>query len=406
MPSCRVFSLPVALLPIFLLLFTLANLTAVRAAAQTETTLYNFSGTSAEPITTPTLDSAGNLYGTSLSGGLWQLQRQSDGTWVDNLVYTIDSYSESAVAFDSKGNIYATSVEGGATGYGAVFELTPQSDGSWTEITLHTFGKGDGETPSGQLVFDAAGNLYGTTQRGGLHNNAGTVYELSPHSDGTWTERIVHNFGNGTDGTDPYGGLTIDASGNLYGTTTAGGVYGSICEPLGDGCGVVFELSPVAAGFTERILHSFGNGTDGQNPWAPPILDAAGNLYGTTGFGGAYSDGTVYELMPQAGGKWKERLLHVFAGGSDGIEPFDGVVFDAAGNLYGATFGGATGGIAFELVPRTSGPWKEFILHAFGTPGDGATPDSGLVIDASGTLYGTTFQGGANGVGTAFSITH
>jgi uncharacterized repeat protein (TIGR03803 family) len=410
MPSHKFYPRPIALLAIFAFLFAFAHLTAVRATAQTETTLYNFSGTSSDPITTPTLDSAGNLYGTSLSGGVWQLQRQSGGTWVNNLLYNIAasgfSYSESSVLFDSKGNIYATSVEGGAAGDGAVIELVPQSDGSWTEVTLHTFGKGDGQTPSGQLVFDAAGNLYGTTQRGGLHG-AGSVYELSPQSDGSWTERIIHNFGSGTDGSDPYGGLTIDASGNLYGTTTGGGVYqGTTCNPPGYGCGTVFELSPTAGGFAERVLHSFGNGADGDSPWATVIFDAAGNLYGTTGYGGAYTDGTVYELLPQGGGKWKEKLLHVFAGGKDGIEPFDGVIFDASGNLYGATFGGGKGGVAFELEPRTSGPWQEFILHEFGTPGDGASPDSGLVMDASGTLYGTTFGGGANGVGTAFSITH
>jgi uncharacterized repeat protein (TIGR03803 family) len=366
MPSHRFFSRPISLLATGAFLFAFA-IAAMPASAQTETTLYNFSGTSADPITTPTLDSAGNLYGTSLSGGVWQLQPQSSGPWtyslLDNIAASGFSYSESPVIFDSKGNIYVTSVEGGAAGDGAVLELTPQSDGSWSEITLHTFGKGDGQTPSGHLAFDAAGNLYGTTQHGGLHNSAGVAYELSPQPDGSWKEKIIHNFGNGTDGTVPYGGLTIDAS-------------------------------------------SFGNGTDGANPWAPPIFDAAGNLYGTTGFGGANTFGTVYELMPQGGAKWKEKLLHVFAGGKDGIEPFDGVVFDSAGNLYGATFGGGKGGVAFELVPRTSGPWQEFILHEFGTPGDGASPDSGLVIDASGTLYGTTFQGGANGVGTAFAITH
>ncbi len=410
MPSLKFSTRPITLLATCTFLFAFANLAAVRASAQTETILYNFSGTSADPITTPTLDSAGNLYGTSLSGGVWQLQRQSNGTWTNNLLYniaaTVFSYSESSVVFDSKGNIYATSVEGGASGDGAVLELSPQSDGSWTEVTLHTFGKGDGQAPSGQLVFDAAGNLYGTTQRGGLHNNAGTVYELSPQSDGSWSERIIHNFGSGTDGTDPYGGLTIDASGNLYGTTTGGGIYQSACDASGVGCGVVFELSPVAGGFAERILHNFGNGADGTNPWAPPIFDAAGNLYGTTGYGGAYTYGTVYELMPEGGGKWKEKLLHTFAGGKDGIEPFDGVIFDSAGNLYGATFGGGKGGIAFELEPRATGPWQEFILHEFGTAGDGASPDSGLIIDASGTLYGTTYAGGANQAGTAFSITH
>lgn len=411
MPNLRSSSLT-APLGIFVIGFILASLGATPASAQTETTLYNFSGTSADPITTPTLGSAGNLYGASLSGGLWQIERQSNGTWTNNLLYNIASsgfsYSESAITFDSKGNIYATSVEGGPAGDGAVIELVPQSDGSWSEVTLHTFGKGDGQTPSGQLVFDSAGNLYGTTQRGGLHNNAGIAYELSPQADGTWKEKIIHNFGSGADGTVPYGGLTVDASGNLYGTTTGGGVYsGSTCNPPGYGCGTVFELSPVAGGFAEKILHSFGNGTDGANPWGAVIFDAVGNLYGTTGYGGAYTYGTVFELMPKTGGNWKEKLLHVFAGGNDGIEPFDGVVFDTAGDLYGATFEGGTGGIAFELVPQTSGPWKELILHEFGsTPSDGASPDSGLVIDASGTLYGTTFQGGANGAGTAFSITH
>ena len=183
----------------------------------------------------------------------------------------------------------------------------------------------------------------------------GTVFELTPAAGGGWTDRVRHNFGNGTDGAFPDAGLIFDAAGNLYGTTNQGGAYGH--------WGTVFELSrsPHAAGggWTEKVLHSFGNGTDGIWPYAGLTLDALGNLYGTTTYGGTYNDGTVFELTPAAGGGWTEKVLHNFNNdGADGWFPGAGLIFDAAGNLYGTTWYGGThgqgtvgGGTVFEISP-------------------------------------------------------
>src|ERR1019366_934096 len=199
----------------------------------------------------------------------------------------------------------------------------------------------DGGFPQAGLIFDAAGNLYGTTSEGGTSSSCsggcGTVFELTPTAGGGWTEKVLHNFNsNGTDGANPYAGLIFDAAGNLYGTTTVGGTYYY---------GTVFELTPTAGGgWTEKVLHSFNyNGTDGNNPQASLTIDAAGNLYGTTSGGGTYGNykGTVFELTPAAGGDWTETVLHNFVG-PDGAAPLAGLIFDAAGNLYGTTSGGGT----------------------------------------------------------------
>ena len=209
---------------------------------------------------------------------------------------------------DAAGNLYGTTWMGGAyytcapggppTGCGTVFELTPQADGSWVEKVLHSFGNGaDGAYPDAGLILDAAGNLYGTTESGGGPGNYGTVFELArTHANAVgWTEKVLHSFGNGTDGSDPYAGLIIDAAGNLYGTTINGGTYGY---------GTVFELTPTGGGWTEQVLHSFNNdGTDGANPIEGVIIDAAGNLYGTTENGGPYGTSsypgdTVFEIIP------------------------------------------------------------------------------------------------------------
>jgi uncharacterized repeat protein (TIGR03803 family) len=400
------FHLQIAALMAILISF----LAAQHAAAQTEITLYSFNGTSGYPLFGATIDSDGNLYGVSQSGAVWQLA-PSRGAWTDNVLYNSAAsgfnYSESIPTFDSKGDIYSATLYGGSAYRGTVIQLTPQPDGSWSETTLHTFSKDDGSAPDTQLVFDSAGNLYGTTLYGGAYNQ-GIVFKLTPQPDGTWTETIVHNFGKGSDGANPYGTLLLDSAGNIFGTTDGGGIYNSICEQTGGSCGIVFELSPTATGYTEKILHNFGNGLDGATPYAGLIFDSAGNLYGTTGYGGSHTWGTVFELIPQAGRRWKEKILHNFTGPPDGVEPLGGVNFDVAGNLYGTTFvGGGANGIAFELMPQSNGSWKEFILHSFGNePSDGANPVGGLVFDGSGNLYGSAYAGGVYGAGTAFEIKH
>jgi len=226
---------------------------------------------------------------------------------------------------------------------------------------LHTFagGTSDGEFPQSRLIFDTTGNLYGTTPLGGIYNS-GVVFELTPQAGGGWTEKILYSFmNNGIDGITPYGGLVPDASGNLYGTTSAGGTYGD---------GTVFELTPqVGGGWTEKVLFSF-NGTDGKEPYnGSLIFDTAGNLYGTTAYGGAFSTlsgGTVFELSPASDGTWTETVLHSFNNdGVDGYTPYSGLVLDSAGNLYGTTAVGGTlsrcppigCGTVFELTPASRG---------------------------------------------------
>jgi uncharacterized repeat protein (TIGR03803 family) len=242
-----------------------------------------------------------------------------------------------------------------------VFELTPAAGGGWTEQVLHRFPDDngtDGTAPVAGLIIDAAGNLYGTTSSGGTLFFRGTAFELTPAAGGVWTETVLHSFGNGTDASEPRAGLIFDAAGNLYGTTAVGGT-GSNCI---FGCGTVFELTPAAGGgWTEKVLYSFNaNGTDGYSPEAGLIIDAAGNLYGTTYAGGTssgcapYGCGTVFELTPAAGGGWTETVLHNFGNGTDGSTPFAGLIFDAAGNLYGTTYYGGTGanegGTVFEFT--------------------------------------------------------
>jgi uncharacterized repeat protein (TIGR03803 family) len=331
---------------------------------------------------------------------------------------------------DGKGNLYGTNSGCGAGIGGVVFELTPNSTGGWTEIVLHTFEGdptltgGDGAAPQGALVFDAKGNLYGTTQAGGAEaNTCGTVFELSPPVAPSvdWTETILHSFdcaSGSIDGSTPLGNLVFDKAGNLYGATSVGGA-GFDAANLG---GTIFQLSPpkvAGDGWTETILHSFhlasGDG-DGAGPMAGVILDASGNLYGTTRYGGAHTSGTVFELSPPAtaGGPWTETILHSFIDdGVDGYWPVADVVFDKAGNLYGTTYyGGSANGTVFEMSPPATagGAWTESTLFDFGIPSVSATgtsPRGSLILDAEGNLYGTANGGGdAGGNGLVFELTN
>jgi len=288
-----------------------------------------------------------------------------------------------AAVIDSKGNLYGTTARGGAHDSGTVFELTP----SGVEKILHSFGAaGDGNTPYSSLIMDTKGNLYGTTAKGGAYGG-GTVFELTPSR----TKKILHSFGAGRDGSFPYAGLVLDAKRNFYGTTVSGGAHG---------VGTVFKLTSSGK---ETILHSFSsNGTDGYNPYDRPVLDAEGNLYGTTFLGGAHHVGTVFKLTPSG----KETILHSFnnlSATGDGFQPWSELVLDANRNLYGTTTNGGAnfGGTVFELTP--SG--VETILYSFGAMGDGSNPMAGLAFDTKGNLYGTTYEGsGASAYGTVFQL--
>jgi uncharacterized repeat protein (TIGR03803 family) len=228
------------------------------------------------------------------------------------------------------------------------------------------------------------------------------VFELSPTGTGGWIPKTLHKF-NGIEGAYPAAGVTFDAAGNLYGTTSGGGP--DVLNQLG----TVFELSPAASGaWTEKVLHSFKTADDGNQPSADLIFDAAGNLYGTTPFGGdvAGSIGTVFELSPSPGGDWTEKVLYSFDFATSGATPYAGLIFDAGGNLYGTAAGGGVhnNGTVFELSPTGIGHWTEKVLLSFDVT-DGQNPQSSLIMDAVGNLYGTTIQGGAYSDGTVFELT-
>jgi len=288
-----------------------------------------------------------------------------------------------------------------------------------TVDVIHTFSlaAGEGSLPYSGLVEGAAGNFYGTTYDGGTHN-FGTVYRLSPNRSGGYTETILYSFkGGSTDGAEPHSSLFRDSAGNLYGTTVTGGIVGSTCNagnftsPIG--CGTIFKLSPTTTGqWTETVLHRF-SGPDGGNSFTGLIRDAAGNFYGATIAGGSAGLGVVFKLSLTSTG-WKETVLHDFKGGTDGALPFiqcATLAMDPSGNLYGSTYkgGAANAGTVFKLSPPTKATttWTEKILYTFKGGIDGSEPFTGVILDKSGDVYGTTTFGGTGGNngGIVFELT-
>jgi uncharacterized repeat protein (TIGR03803 family) len=420
------------------LLISIVTVLVTGAVAQKETVLHSFGHgkdgreSGSAPGACLTIDGYGNLYGTTEMGGshgygtVFELQPKSGGGWTEKILHNFNNdadggYPLGGLVLDSAGNLYGTTGGGGASMAGVVFELQPKASGGWTEKVLHNFsdnGK-DGLEPYASLIFDAVGDLYGTTYAGGnvrgtadCFTGCGTVFELTPSLAGEkhWTEKILHNFSYvGGDGFNPYAGLVFDSAGNLYGTTYGGGIFRA---------GTVFELAPSGGDWTETVLHSFGHDKDGTAPIGGLILDPSGNLYGTTLGGGGYGCGgggcgSVFELSPETGGGWTDKILYSFSSKSGGYFPEAGLVTDAFGNLYSTTTRGVAygfnGGRVFELTPLAGGAWTETVLHSFGKGNDGKAPVSGLIFDASGDLYGTTAEGGGSrsckyGCGTVFKI--
>jgi uncharacterized repeat protein (TIGR03803 family) len=406
LPSLRIVTLG---LNLFTALGLIVN-SAPPASAQTETVLYSFCPTGgwcaggAGPTTGVIADSAGNLYGVTSRGGTGAggIAFKVTPAGEESLLYDFSaapSYPndpDGQLILDQQGNLYGTTREGGTNslhfprGDGTAFKLSP--DG--TETTLYNFGayNSDGDEPTGAgLVMDARGNFFGTTSWGGVYAY-GTIFRLSP--DGV--ETILHNFAYDlSDGGQPEASLIVDSHGNLYGTTVSGGAHG---------WGTVFELS---AEGSYSILHSFDEATgDGVIPLNSLTVDSQGNLYGATYWGGAYSlysGGTVFKLSPGSNGSWTEAILYNFGQEHGSCQnPESTVLFDAKGNLYGTTgYGGASGGgCAYKLSPAG----KLTVLHAFGEGDDGADPSGNLVF-FQGNLYGTTYSGGAYAEGTVFKIT-
>jgi uncharacterized repeat protein (TIGR03803 family) len=293
-------------------------------------------------------------------------------------------------------------------------------NGAWaanTEKVVHSFtGGNDGIDPAATLAQDAAGNFYGTTVSGGTgtlcSNGCGTVFELSPVAGGKWKETVLYSFTGGNDGKNPYGGVTLDSKGDLYGTTVAGG-SGGACS--GDGCGVVFLLSKSGKHWVETVMYNFTGGKDGFGPGGTVVFDSAGNLYGTTPDGGNLHKcngggcGVVYQISPVRGGGWMQTVLHTFTGGADGaVGSLGPLLVDKAGNVFGVSeVGGDPScqcGTVFKLT-SVSGKWNFKTLDAFKGIPQAGFPYGGVIADSKGNLYGTTYYGGANGAGSVFKLT-
>ena len=358
-----------------------------------ERTLYSFAGGNdgSTPLSSLIEDKMGNLYGTTVSGGVgggcadfgcgvvFKITPKN----AESVLYSLCSQPRcsdgqnpnSAVLAAAHGNLYGTTPGGGAHGYGAVFMLS--RDGA--ETVLYSFqGADDGENPQAPLIADKQDNLFGTTAIGGT-NGGGVVFQLTPQG----VESVLHSFSGGNDGAGPLAGLVFDKSGNLFGTTSRGGP---------NNAGTVFEITPSG---TETVLYAF---TNDANPQASVIVDKQGNLFGTTLFGGKYGAGTVFKCALDG----TETDLYSFAGGKDGADPQSSLIADSNGNLYGTTSaGGANGrGTVFRLSPGG----KETVLYAFTGGSDGEYPSAGLVADRKGNLFGTTSAGGAASVGTVFEL--
>jgi uncharacterized repeat protein (TIGR03803 family) len=393
----------------------LATATIPLAQAQTFTVLYSFAGyptDGAGPGAGLLMAPSGNLYGTTAFGGnvnltycdqagytgcgtVFKLDTNGVETVLHNFTGPDGSNPLSNLIMDAKVNFYGTAwyggnlqdcVGNGAAGCGVVFKLSGEK-----ETVLHRFtGGADGAFPQAGLVMDASGALYGAAPAGGSAGN-GVVFKMVGKK-----ETVLHSFTGGKDGAEPVSGLLLDATGNLYGTDAYGGDID--CE-YPSGCGVVFKL----AGKHLSVLYTFKGPPNGEEPIAGVIMDAEGNLYGTTDRGGDGA-GTVFELSPSG----KERVLHRFRVNykvqHDGVKPDTTVVRDAQGNLYGTTEEG--GPIGAGVVYEITAAGKEKILHSFcfGECLDGAYPN-GLIMDAKGNLYGTASAGGTNGDGTIFKIT-
>jgi len=400
--------------------FTAFAINLPAAQAQTYQVIHNFTGGTdgSNPQAGLAIDRRGNLYGTAAEGGsggagaVFKLAH-SGSNWMLMPLYGFSggddgSYPFGPVTIGPDGSLYGTTLAGGTTlgvcreegGCGVVFRLRPLPTPPpsvftpWQETVLIAFDATDGNDPVyPQLLFDQTGNLYGTTQYGGS-NIGGNVFELTP-SGGSWTETVLYEgFGNGLTGEEPLSGVVMDSAGNLYGTTSVGGAGGD---------GVVYELSPTQYGYVQTVLHSFTNGDDGGLSYGGLVMDQAGNLYGGTVSGGSAGCGVIYELSPSSNGGWTFNVVYNFSTCAEG--PYENLVFDAAGDLYGTTLGdGVNGfGMVFKLS-RSNGTWALTDLHDFSS-GTEYFPYGAVTLGADGNLYGTASQGGAYGHGVVWEIT-
>ena len=403
------------------IVFVLTVVASRAAQAQyTYTELHNFTGgqDGANPEAGLTMDVPGNLYGTAVDGGngcspyggcgtVFKLKRSGSNFLFDPLYSFISgdgTYPSARVIFGPNGTLYGTTPFTYENGYfGTVFNLRPFPTVckvalcTWMETPLYIFqGGSDGAVPGyGDLLFDGAGNIYGTTEGGGTQ---GVVYELTPSGSG-YKESVLYSFSGGTDGSTPYNGVIFD-NGNLYGTTYVGGL---------SSVGTVFELTPQGGGrWTESCLYSFRNGNDGGYLWAGLIPDQSGNnLYGATSDGGTGGGGTVFELTLGANCSWTLKTLYSLTGtAGKRCGPRGTLFMDGSGNLYGTTYcdGVNNAGSVFMLTPTSQPPWTYTSLHDFTGGSDGGNPYGNVVFDANGNIYGTASTGGSQTVGVVWEL--
>jgi uncharacterized repeat protein (TIGR03803 family) len=391
--------------------FGLTLLTTHPLQAQTFSVLHYFTGGAdgANPLAGVTVGPSGVLYGTASAGGahnagtVFKLTLRGS-SWVFSPLNEFTGGSDGGapyggVVIGPNGALYGTTYSGGGADYGTVFELRPPATFCrsilcyWDETVLYTFtGMPDGEYPAyADLIFDQAGNIYGTTYLGGMYNG-GTTFELTSSGAG-YMESIIHNFGSGADGLAPIAGVVLDTPGNVYGTTADGGTFGD---------GMVYRLMPSDGGWLENVLVNF-DGTSGYYSHGNLIIGASGNLYGTTAEGGQNGGGAVFELTRLDPG-WTYSTLYFFSSCSS----YGGVTMDAAGDLFGACYGGGAhqDGWVFELTNCSQG-CSVVDLHDF-NGSDGREPLGAPVLDANGNLYGTTAFGGTgnceDGCGVVWEI--
>ncbi|MGC1372160.1 MAG: choice-of-anchor tandem repeat GloVer-containing protein [Candidatus Sulfotelmatobacter sp.] len=413
----------------FTMVSAAATANAQNASAPTYKVLAALNSSDGEgPIGNLAMDNSGNIYGVTAHGGssqgefcynnqgcgtVFEASPSSSGSWNLTLIHTFIGDSEndgalplSGLTLDGSGNLYGATPYGGScpistAGCGVVYEISPAAGGGWqAPKILYSFqGNADGISPQSPLIFDKAGNLYGTTYGGGT-GYGGTVFELSPTLSGPWNKTTLYNFKYDTsDGNSPEGGVIFDAAGNLYGTTEVGGADTSgNCSS--QGCGTVYELSPNGSGeWSETILLSF-NSTDGNNPLGNFAMDSAGNLYGATLTGGPGNDvcgiygcGVVYEMAKSESGGWSEKLLRDLPETVGGF--YSGPALDPAGNLYATLYSGGPGkyGVAFRLAKSSTTPWPLAVLYSFNGEAVGGYPAAGPLF-SKGSLFGTTSVGG------------
>ncbi len=326
---------------------------------------------------------------------------------------TSGSYPYDGLTMDRAGNFYGTTYEGGSNGQGMVFKLA-KHNGSWIFSSIYSFrGGNDGAFPYAGVTIGPDGALYGTTSSGGrgapaCAGGCGTVYKVTPpanvcqHTSCPWNETVLYNFYDaGLQLSDPWAGVIFDSAGNMYGTTSYGGTVQ--CPNSSNGCGTIYELVRNGASWSAVVLYSFTGGSDGSIPYAGLVMDVAGNLYGATYYSEAFEGyGAIVELVKN-GTSWTERTLYNFTGGSDGGNPYSSLIFDSAGNLFGGSSsanGGTLDGVAFELSPSGNN-WNYSVIASL----NGSIVQS-LSFDSAGNLYGTTLFGGAHEDGSVFKLTY